>query len=302
MISFTLQDFKSLIYSDKKINVILDTDTYNEVDDQFCLAYLMRSPERINLLSCNAAPFYNSLSTGPADGMEKSYQEIFKIRDLTDKNATFPIYRGSTSYLQSKDAYIPSDACDNIVNTVKNATEPIIIVAIGAITNVASALIKCPEIASSCGVVWLGGNSLHRSPHGEFNLAQDVTGAQVLFDSGIPLLQIPCEGVCTEMVTSVPEVNYYLKGKNDLCNYLAFRVEDAVGDTYCGGRIIWDITAASSLVVPKGSEIVEIPRPIVVDGSHYAIDHTRKPYLYVQKLRREIIYADVFRKLTQENN
>ena len=28
-----------------KIDVVLDTDTYNEIDDQFALAYLIRSDE-----------------------------------------------------------------------------------------------------------------------------------------------------------------------------------------------------------------------------------------------------------------
>ena len=32
-----------------KIDVVLDTDTYNEIDDQFALAYLIRSDEKLNL-------------------------------------------------------------------------------------------------------------------------------------------------------------------------------------------------------------------------------------------------------------
>ena len=54
-----------------KIDVVLDTDTYNEIDDQFALAYLIRSDEKLNLKAVYAAPFYNDKSTGPADGMEK---------------------------------------------------------------------------------------------------------------------------------------------------------------------------------------------------------------------------------------
>ena len=32
-------------YKGKKVNVILDTDTYNECDDQFALSYLIKSKE-----------------------------------------------------------------------------------------------------------------------------------------------------------------------------------------------------------------------------------------------------------------
>lgn len=32
-----------------RIDVVLDTDTFNEVDDQFALAYLLQSEDRLNL-------------------------------------------------------------------------------------------------------------------------------------------------------------------------------------------------------------------------------------------------------------
>ena len=74
-----LSEFRALLASDQVIDIILDTDTYNEIDDQYALAYAMLSKKKINLLSVNAAPFDNSRSSGPADGMEKSYNEIFNI-------------------------------------------------------------------------------------------------------------------------------------------------------------------------------------------------------------------------------
>ena len=58
------------------VDVVLDTDTYNEIDDQYALSYLMKSGDKLHVKAIYAAPFYNEKSTGPADGMEKSYQEI----------------------------------------------------------------------------------------------------------------------------------------------------------------------------------------------------------------------------------
>ncbi|MFQ7549915.1 MAG: hypothetical protein ACLRMZ_05970 [Blautia marasmi] len=40
-----------------KVDVVLDTDTYNEIDDQFALAYLIKSNEKLNLQAVYAAPF-----------------------------------------------------------------------------------------------------------------------------------------------------------------------------------------------------------------------------------------------------
>jgi len=39
--------------------VVLDTDTYNEVDDQFALAHLLLAPELVRLEAVYAAPFFN---------------------------------------------------------------------------------------------------------------------------------------------------------------------------------------------------------------------------------------------------
>ncbi|MBQ9785128.1 MAG: nucleoside hydrolase [Clostridia bacterium] len=296
-----LQEFKELLCSKKPVNVILDTDAYNEVDDQFCIAYCMRATEKINLLSINAAPFLNSRSTDPADGMEKSYKEIFKVMKLVDPTASLPVYRGSTAFLPNKKTPVESDAADNIIKTVEKSSEPVIVIAIGAITNVASALIKRPDLAEKTAVIWLGGTALHHPHTKEFNLRQDIPAAQVVFDSGIPLLQLPCAGVCTEFVTSVPELKYHLGGKNALCDYLVDNVaeECATYPTPVAGRIIWDVTAAAALICPQFCEIVDIPRPYVTSDCLYAFDNARPHYLYVRHLNRDRIYNDLFQKLTQ---
>ena len=52
-----------------KLRAVLDTDTYNEIDDQFALVQAMLSPERIGLEAIYAAPFHNKRSSGPGDGM-----------------------------------------------------------------------------------------------------------------------------------------------------------------------------------------------------------------------------------------
>ena len=73
------QRIKNLSVPTGPIDVVLDTDTYNEIDDQFALAYLLRSTEKLNTKAIYAAPFFNQHSEGPADGMERSYEEIKKI-------------------------------------------------------------------------------------------------------------------------------------------------------------------------------------------------------------------------------
>lgn len=281
-------------------NIILDTDTYNEIDDQFALAYAMLSPERIKLLSVNAAPFLNSRSTSPADGMMKSYDEIQRIMRLVDPDAAVPYYKGSERFLDDKKVPVESEAADNIINTVMGTDERVYIVAIGAITNVASAIIKCPEIAERAVVIWLGGHALTYKDTREFNLYQDVMSAQVVFDSGIPLIQIPCAGMCTEFITTIPELEYYLRGKNELCDYLVDIVRSYTKKPYGWSKVVWDVTAVAVLVCPEAFRYSIIPRPYVTLEGRYAFNSEREQYIYVNKLSRDPVYADLFTKLSNK--
>ena len=73
----------------KNKKMVLDTDTYNEVDDQFAVAYAMTA-EDIDVLAMTAAPFTNPRSVSPEDGMEKSYHELVAVRDMVDPGSKIP--------------------------------------------------------------------------------------------------------------------------------------------------------------------------------------------------------------------
>jgi len=295
-----METLKAALHDGTVKKIILDTDTYNEIDDQFALAYAMLSKDKVDLLSVNAAPFLNSRSTSAADGMEKSYNEIFRIMKLVDPDANIPVYRGSASFLANKETPVESPACDNIINTVMNSDELVYIVAVGAITNVASAIIKCPEIVNRTVVIWLGGHALHWQDTREFNLKQDVAAAQIVLDSGVPFVQIPCNGVCTEFSTTIPELEYYLRGKNELCDYLVDIVRSYTKKPYGWSKVVWDVTAVAALVDPKALDMVIIPTPILTNDCHYAKDDARHPFIYVRRIRRDPIYADLFEKLANK--
>ena len=73
-------------------DVVLDTDTYNEIDDQYALAYLVRSTQECRIQAITAAPFWSDpiwkrpvRSSDPADGMHKSYDEILRVLRIMDR-------------------------------------------------------------------------------------------------------------------------------------------------------------------------------------------------------------------------
>ena len=290
-----------------RIDVVLDTDTYNEIDDQYALAYMIKSEEKLNVKAIYAAPFFNDNSSGPADGMERSYQEIMNILTLMEReDLKAHVYRGSTEYLSSETEPVISDAAKNLAERAMEYTEenPLYVVAIGAITNVASALLIRPEIKDRIVLVWLGGHALHWPDNAEFNLRQDVAGARIVFGCGVPLVQLPCMGVVSEFATSGPELEYHLLGKNKLCDYLVkHTTEEAIR---CGGnsawtRVIWDVTTIGWLLDEKEEFMQDylIHSPIPEYDHHYSFDERRHFMKYVYHVNRDKLFEDLFEKLAR---
>lgn len=127
-----------------KIDVVLDTDTYNELDDQFALSYMMKNSDKLNVKALYAAPFLNDKSVSPKDGMEKSYDEILKLLTLLKREDLKAVtFKGSETYLTDEDTPVLSPAAEDLAKRAMDYTpeKPLYVVAIGAITNVASALL-----------------------------------------------------------------------------------------------------------------------------------------------------------------
>lgn len=286
-----------------KVDVVIDTDTYNEIDDQFALSYLIKSDDKLNLKAIYAAPFFNQKSEGPADGMEKSYQEIMNVLELLEREDLKPVvYRGSTEYMPSETEPVVSDAAKDLVERAMTYTEehPLYVIAIGAITNVSSALVMKPEIKDRIVLIWLGGNATHWPHNKEFNLYQDVAGARVVFGCGVPLVQLPCMGVVSAFTTSGPELEYHLRGKNKLCDYLIDVTTEEARVCYGGStwtRPIWDVTAVAWLLDGDFEEDCLIHSPIPEYDDRYAFDNNRHLIKYVYHIKRDNLFADLFEKL-----
>lgn len=289
------------------VDVVLDTDTYNEIDDQFALSYLLRSTEKLTVKALCAAPFFNENSTSPEDGMERSYAEIFNLLKLAGREDLNPIvYEGSRTYLPDENTPVDSPAARAIVELARQYSpeKPLYVAAIGAITNVASALLLDPAIRENIVVVWLGGTAPEWPNSREFNLFQDVAAARVVFGCGAPVVQLPCAGVVDRFYATGPELNYWLKGKNALCDYLVEHTEETA-NAYAAGkvwsRVIWDVTTIGWLL-NDGDRFMEsriIPAPIPQYDDHYSMDFTRHPLCTVWKINRDALMQDLFDKLTR---
>lgn len=285
------------------VDAVLDTDTYNEIDDQFALAYLIRSPDKIRLRAIYAAPFLNQKSADPGDGMEKSREEIFKVLAVMEReDLKSLVYSGSRQFLSDEETPVQSEAARHLCRLAMEYTpeKPLYVIAIGAITNVASALLLKPEIKERIVIVWLGGHAHDWDDNTEFNLYQDVASARVVFGCGAALVQLPCMGVVSAFTTSEPELRHWLKGKNKLCDYLyenTVRQARLEGQPKCWTRAIWDVTAVGWLTGDFMRDRLE-PSPIPEYDHHYGFDRRRHLIRYVYHIDRDRLFEDLFDKLT----
>lgn len=292
-----------------KVDAILDTDTYNEIDDQFALAYLLRSEESVSLRAVTAAPFYRDPKDGicrsenPGDGMEKSYHEILKVLRLAGReDLCGSVYRGSTRYLPDEVTPVDSEAARKILEISRDYDEsnPLYILAIGAITNVASALLIDPTLTRRCVVVWLAGHAHHWNDCSDFNMSQDMAASRIVFGCGVPLVQFPMFGVVSEFRFSKPELEYWFRGKNELCDYL-------IDNTYAYSRQkysyegwskpLWDLAAVCWVVQGDFVKSTCVPAPVPTSDFGYSVDMTRHPMQYVYCVHKDPLIADVAAKL-----
>ena len=261
-----------------KIDVVLDTDTYNELDDQFALSYMMKNSDKLNVKALYAAPFLNDKSVSPKDGSE--------------------------TYLTDEDTPVLSPAAEDLAKRAMDYTpeKPLYVVAIGAITNVASALLLKPEIRDRIVLVWLGGNALHWPDNREFNMYQDVAAGRIVFGCGAALVQLPCAGVVSGFSVSEPEFKDYFLGKNELCDYLAhYAIEEgrrwAQAETW--SRVIWDVTAVAWLLGGEFMDDTLLHSPIPQYDDTWTPSNTRHFMRYVYNIHRDVLLKDLVQKLTE---
>ena len=304
-----LRDFSEILRlletKNGQINAILDTDTFNEIDDQFALVQMLFSKERINVQSINAAPFsMNNRSDNPEKGMELSYDEILRLLEKVKFQKDNFVFKGSKKYVGFEKKPVNSPAADNIIESALKCSDknPLYVIAIGAISNVASALLKEPKIIDKIVVVWLGGNALYWPQNEEFNLKQDVGGAQVLFDSGVSLVMVPCKGVTSHLISTVPEIEKYIESQGAIGKFLAMRFKE-YNDNHKGwSKEIWDMAAVGFVINDKWAPTNIIPSPILLDDMKWKIDSNRHPIKIVYEIKRDAILKDFITKLENFNN
>lgn len=339
------------------VRIVVDTDAANEIDDQFALAWVLLSSDRLLLEAVYAAPFSfeyqrhemvrarnvrdDPSGATPADcdllrnyasriehfdrkgwsietvdlpvfnppevGMERSYREILTVFDKLGCPRQDKIYRGSAGYLQCVDEPRSSEAVDHLVRSARATPpdEPLYVVALGCVTNIACALLTAPDIIDKIVVVWTSGFPSH-SPqtNHSFNLEQDMLATTVLLDSGVPLVYLPGYHVGAQLRLSLPEMERYVKGRGAIGDYLHQLFTHnplwefaGIDSFFAHSWVIWDIINVAWLLnsdwVPSGM----LSTPVLDAQRRWQQASDRHPMREAYGVARDAIFRDFFMKL-----
>ena len=304
----------------KHLRVIIDTDCKNEADDQFCVTHHLMTP-RFDIMAINSVHFEVRHHDGTSEG--KSYAEIQKILKLMGREGQYKVLHGSQYPLQydpaeraneshmlshsepflPKVTYEENEASRFIVEeAMRDDPRPLFVVAQGALTNVAIALLMKPEIAERFTCVWIGGG---KPPVGdwEFNLLQDVPAANVVFGSKCGLWQIP-KNVYSMIKVSLAEVQTRVRPHGAIGEYL-FRQMVELNDEY-GENLGWpegemwvlgDQPTVTVLLEASPYDYDLVPAPLFMRDLTYIPCQTNRTIRVFHRVDARFTLEDFYAKL-----
>lgn len=142
-----------------------------------------------------------------------------------------------------------------IVEIVRNSPEPVTILALGPLTNIALAIMADREFAGNVKeLIFMGGAyrvSGNTAPRASFNVVSDPEAAHVVYTSGIPIVQVGLD-VCDQVTQTVEDLDSIASAGTNVSDWLIkimdFRRNKAVKvikDTK--GKVVGEIKASDQV-------------------------------------------------------
>jgi purine nucleosidase len=304
-----------------RAKIIIDTDAANEIDDQFALAWALLSADQLDVQAVYAAPFSFAHRRAalpqaapdaapfnpPAEGMERSYHEIVKVFGLLGVPVAGRVQRGSASYMASTQQAVHSQAVDHLIASARahQDAQPLYVLALGCVTNIASALLLAPDIAQRIVVVWTSGFPSHApQANNSFNLEQDLAASHVLLNSGVPHVYLPGYHVGAQLRLSLPEMERYVQGCGAMGQYLHHLFTHnplwaILGDPSAKpySWVIWDVINIAWMLNPSWVPSELVRTPILLSDKRWQAGPARHLMREAYAVQRDAIFQDFFAKL-----
>jgi inosine-uridine nucleoside N-ribohydrolase len=194
-LAFVLLFAASVCRAQDRIPIIFDTDIGDDIDDALALALALQSPE----LDVRAV-------TTVIDDTESRTRLAWKELGLYNRHDV-PVATGASEPLLDPRRTQPAPqfqvltdadtvpaggnrrAADLIIDTLMKSPEPITVVPVGPLTNIALALKEEPRIKTKIRRIVLMGGAF-RMLYQEYNIWRDRAAAEIVFSSGVPITAV----------------------------------------------------------------------------------------------------------------
>ncbi|MBR5179248.1 MAG: nucleoside hydrolase [Lachnospiraceae bacterium] len=284
------------IPDEKKMRVIIDTDAACEADDPFAIVQALLSPKLI--VKGILAEHFNEKGS-----VQRSYDEILTILNCMDMEV--PVYMGEEDPVEK--AGWPekaSEAADFIISeALRDDPKPLYILCQGAITNLAVALHKNPEIRDRIKIIWIGthGTEKRKAPFREFNAGNDVAAANYILESGAEIWLVPSDVYVTVTVglaeLKVKVFPYGKIGKHLYENMIEYNLSPYAGWTQGESWSLGDSPAIALAINPGCGRFEYEPAPHINEDTTSTL-RPGNPVIRVYKsVDSRYILEDFFAKL-----
>ena len=237
-----------------KLNVLIDADSGNEVDDPYALVRALIEPTW-NITAINATHWQTS-HWAIDETMENSHRVNQTILGFFD--SSIPTKRGGVARMYDwGDQAQHSAAAYEIIKQVNSLLpgQKLEIVALGALTNVASAVYIQPEISDQIRLHWLG--STYDFEKGilrknDFNCMMDIQALDLLLFSDVEMHIIPVN-IAAQMQFDYDEAFDKLSDSGRVGKFLLDRWDNHL-DGGRNERVIWDLALITGIIHPEWIE------------------------------------------------
>lgn len=280
--------------------VIIDTDAKNEADDQYAVVHALLSPT-LDVRGLIPAHFGTERSQ---QSMAESRAEIDLLLDLMGLTGTVPVADGAAAAIPDPVTPAPSPGAELIIaeSRLASVDDPLFVAFLGPLTDMASAILMDPAIVQrNVVVVWIGGMGYDVDwsyPAVEFNLRNDIPAANVVFDSGITVWQVPAS-VYTLVAVGYAELEEKIGGTSPLADYLITQLVEwnaAHHREPIEHRSLGDSPAVSLILNPRGGVFRTVPAPRFSNEGGY-LPGSGHPITVCETVDVRYLLEDMFAKI-----
>ena len=279
----------------KRKRVVIDTDAACEADDPFAIAHGLLC-KKFEVKAILAEHF------GVPGSAKRSYDEIMTILEAMEMDV--PVFMGEEGRLAEIRREEISPAAEYLIEEAMREDEkPLFVLCLGAITNVASAIRKCPEIVGKMTVVWIGGQSYEKFTKSdrEFNSGNDIDAANLVISSGVEFWQIP-NNVYGSMHIGLAEIQKRIYpcgkiGKHLFENMVNFNMTDDAWWTAGESWSLGDSPAIGVTLEPNCGQYIYREAPVFEEDTTYRFEEGRPMIRVYTSINSRFILEDFIAKL-----